>query len=136
MEMNWLAILAASGAAWLFGAIWYGALGRPWAIGLGLMSSDAPPARGAPPIFALVFSFVAEFVMAIMLSGLLMHLGGPKFGLMPALIGAFFVWIGFVAPAVATNYAYQQRPWPVYAIDLGHWLGVLLVEAAVLALMN
>lgn len=136
MEMPWISILAAAVAAWLFGAVWFGAFGRPWAIGLGLMSAETSAARSAPPIFALILSFLAEFVMAVMLDALLTHLGGPSFGLLPALIGAFFVWIGFVAPAIATNYAYQKRPWPVYAVDLGHWLGVLLVEAAVLALMN
>ena len=110
MEIHWVAILAAAVAAWMFGAVWFGALGRPWAMGLGLMPADAPPGRSNPPVFALVFSLVAELVMAVMLDGLLTHLGGPQFGLVPALIGAFFVWIGFVAPTIATNYAYQRRP--------------------------
>ncbi|MFT4098289.1 MAG: DUF1761 domain-containing protein [Rhodoblastus sp.] len=135
MQISWLAILAAAVAAWLFGAIWFAALGRPWAIGLGLMSSDAPAARGKPPIFALIFSFVAEVAMAAMLDGLITHLAGPQYSLAPALIGAFFVWFGFVAPTIATNYAYQKRPWPVFAVDLGHWLGVLLIQGAVLALV-
>ena len=135
MSIPYLAILAAGVAAWIFGAIWFGAFGRPWAIGLGLMSADAPAKRGSPPVFALVFSLVAELVLALMLDGLLTHLAGPNFGVKPALIGAFFVWLGFVAPTIATNYAYQKRPLAVYAVDLGHWLGVLLIEGAVLALV-
>ena len=135
MPIPYLAIVAAAVAAWLFGAVWFGLLGRPWAVGLGLMSADAPQQRGKPPIFALVFSFVAELVMAAMLNGLLTHLAGPQFGMAPALIGAFFVWLGFIAPTIATNYAYQKRPWPVYAVDLGHWLGVALIQGAVLALL-
>lgn len=136
MTIPYVAILAAAIAAWIFGAIWFGVLGRPWAIGLGLLAPDAPPAPGKPPIFALVFSFVAELLMATMLDGLLTHLAGPQFGLKPALIGAALVWLGFVAPTIATNYAYQKRPLTVYAVDLGHWLGVLLIQGAVLALVG
>ena len=135
MTIPYLAILAAAVAAWIFGAVWFGALGRPWATGLGLMPADGAAARGKPPIFALIFSFAAELAMATMLDGLITHLAGPQYSLTPALIGAFFVWFGFVAPAIATNYAYQKRPWPVFAIDLGHWLGVLLIQGAVLALV-
>ena len=136
MPMPWLAIAAAAVAAWIFGAVWFGLLGRPWAVGLGLMPADSAAPRANPPVFALILSLVAEFVMAVILANLLEQIAGPQFGFLPALLGAFFVWLGFVAPAIATNYAYQKRPWPVYAVDLGHWLGVLLVQAAVLALMN
>ena len=58
--------------------------------------------RGKPPVFALIFSFAAELAMATMLDGLITHLAGPQYSLTPALIGAFFVWFGFVAPAIAT----------------------------------
>lgn len=135
MTIPYLAIIAAAVASWIFGALWFGIFGRPWAAGLGLMSADAPQTRGKPPIFALVFSLVAELAMAAMLDGLLTHLAGPQFGMAPALIGAFFIWLGFIAPTIATNYAYQKRPLAVYAVDLGHWFGVVLLQAAILSLL-
>lgn len=99
------------------------------------MSADAPQQRGKPPVFALVFSLVAELVIAAMLDGLLSFVAGPHFGMKLALVGAFFVWLGFIAPTIATNYAYQKRPLAVYAVDLGHWLGVVLLQAAILSLL-
>ena len=30
MHNRYIAILAAAIAAWIFGAVWYGALGKPW----------------------------------------------------------------------------------------------------------
>lgn len=135
MPMPWLAIAAAAVAAWIFGAVWFALLGRPWAVGLGLMPADPAAPRGSPPVFALVFSLIAEFAMAIILNSVLTQIAGPQFGMIPALVGAFFLWLGFVAPTIATNYAYQKRPWPVYAVDLGHWLGVLLIEGATLSLL-
>ncbi len=136
MKLPYLAIVAATVASWIFGALWYGAFGRTWAVGLGLLPADSAGApRGKPPVFALIASFVAELVMAAMLAGLLVHLAGEAFGMKPALLSAFFIWLGFVAPTLATNYAYQRRPWAVWAIDGGHWLGVLLIQAAALALI-
>ena len=135
MTISPLAIIAAAVASWIFGALWFGLFGRPWAIGLGLMSADAPQQRGKPPVFALVFSLVAELVIAAMLDGLLSFVTGPHFGMTLALVGAFFIWLGFIAPTIATNYAYQKRPLAVYAVDLGHWLGVVLLQAAILSLL-
>ena len=135
MQLPYLAILAAAAASWIFGAIWFGVFGRVWAVGLGLLSAGAPPQPGKPPIFALVLSLVLEIVMAAALAGLLTHIAGAQFSMKSALVSGFFVWFGFIAPTVATNYAYQRRPWSVWAVDGGHWLGVTLIQAAVLAWM-
>ena len=135
MTISPLAIVAAAIASWIFGALWFGLFGRPWAVGLGLMPADAPQTRGKPPVFALVFSLVAEIAMAAMLEALLSFVAGPRFGMKLALVGAFLVWLGFIAPTIATNYAYQKRPLAVYAVDLGHWLGVVFLQAAILSLL-
>lgn len=135
VQLPWIAICVAALASWIFGAAWFGAFGRVWAVGHGLLASkDAP--RGAPPVFALVASFVAEFVMAALLAGLIAHLSGGGHALRPALLTGFFAWLAFVAPTLATNYAYQRRGFLVFAIDAGHWLGALLLQAATLSILG
>jgi len=136
MQLPYFAILAAAAASWAFGAVWYGAFGRAWAAGLDLLRPGAAEgARSAPPVFALVLSFVAELAMSATLAGVLIHIAGAQFSMKSALVAGVLVWLGFIAPTVVTSYAYQGRPWTVSAIDGGHWLGVMLIQAAALALL-
>jgi hypothetical protein len=46
LNVNFLAIAAAAVAAWIFGAIYYGALGKTWMAALGT-SMDAMKAQNA-----------------------------------------------------------------------------------------
>lgn len=136
MQPPYLAIFAAAIASWLFGAVWYGVFGRAWAAGLDLLRADAAEgSRSSPPVFALALSFVAELVMSAMLAGALIHFAGAQFSMKAALAAGALAWLGFIAPTIVTNYAYQGRPWAVSAIDGGHWLGVTLIQAATLALI-
>ncbi|MFV0281290.1 MAG: DUF1761 domain-containing protein [Rhodoblastus sp.] len=136
MQLPWLAIFAASAASWIFGALWYGVFGRAWAAGFGF-SFDKPDGaqKKGPPVFALILSFVAEIAIAATLAGVLTHIAGAQFSMTSALVSGGFVWLGFIAPTLATNYAYQKRPWRIWAIDGGHWLGVAMLQAFTLARM-
>lgn len=48
------------------------------------------------------------------------------------LISGAFLWAGFVLTTVAVNYAFQGVKRMLTIIDAGHWLGVLLVQGAVI----
>ena len=62
-------ILAAALAAWIFGAVWYGALGKVWQRAQGL---DPEACKGQKmPLAPMAVSFVSEVVMAFVLSGVL-----------------------------------------------------------------
>ncbi|MDE2578724.1 MAG: DUF1761 domain-containing protein [Hyphomicrobiales bacterium] len=138
MPAKFLAIIAAAVAAWIFGAIYYGVFGKTWMRALGWSPTDMtrPDGKRATPVLPLIVSFVAELVMAWVLASTIRHVYGAGDILMaPALKMATTLWAGFVLPTVATNYAFQKRRDLVFAIDIVHWLGVMLIEGAVLALM-
>jgi hypothetical protein len=130
---NWMAIIVAAIAAWVFGAVYYGILGKTWIAAQGetmdsLKARNAgkyAPAKAAP----FVISFVAEIVMAAALSGILVHSGmaGPRQG---AITGAL-IWLGFVLTTILVNNAYAFRSPKLTAIDAGHWLGALIIIGAV-----
>ena len=130
--INYLAVLAAAVAGWLFGAAWYAALARPWMAASGWRSREemlgAAGGRVSPLPFAV--AFVAELVMAYFLAGLIAHLGAV--GIRTGVITAFFAWLAFVATTISVNHRYMMKPWALTAIDAGHWLGVLLVMGVVL----
>lgn len=128
--MNYVGIGAAAVASWIAGALWYGVLGKAKMRALGRSPEEIAGPAGRPPVFALVLSFVAEIVMAAMLSGIMVHIGQTT--VRGGLISAALIWVGFVITTMATNHAYDGRPPSLTLIDGGHWLAVLLIQGAVL----
>jgi hypothetical protein len=123
-----IGVVLAAVAAWIFGAIWYMALAKPWMKAVGF--TEPPKANMTP----FVISFVAELVMAYFLAGLIAHLGEVTAG--RALVTAFFIWLPFVLPPMLVNHRYAGSPLSLTAIDAGHWLGVLLVMGLVIGLFG
>lgn len=136
MGASLLTILAATVAGWIFGAVWYGSLSRPWMAASGLTEEEIRGQGGKPSPVPYLISIVLEFVMAYILAVLFLHVadGTPSMG--TALSAAFFIWLGFVATTQTINHRYSLKPWSLSFIDGGHWLGVLLIQAAIMALMG
>ena len=74
--INYLAIVIAAVAAWLAGAAWYMALGKPWMAALGITPEQMEAAKKEPGAYLpFLYCFVAELVMAWVLAGVLGHIG-------------------------------------------------------------
>jgi len=136
MGASLLTILVATIASWLFGAGWYGTLAKPWMAASGVSEEDVKGPNGKPSPVPYVISFICEFVMAYLLAVLLLHTSNGEFSLGTALFSAFLIWLGFIFTTQLVNHQYSMRPISLTVIDSGHWLGVLLVQAAVMALMG
>ena len=133
-SVNTLSIVVAAVAAWLFGGVYYTVLSRPWMAAQGKtreqceaeMAGKSAGAKTAP--FVLVF--VAEFIMAWVLYGILVHLN--SFNVRAGLISGAFCWLGFVITTIAVNNAFCGRRTMLTVIDGAAWLGALLIIGAVL----
>lgn len=134
LNVNFLSILVAAVAAWIFGGIYYTALSRQWlrAQGKTLEQRQAEhdgksgPAMAAP--FILVF--IGEFIMAWVLYGILVHLN--IFSIRAGLITAAFCWFGFVLTTITANNAFTSRKTMLTVIDCIAWLGAMLLMGAIL----
>jgi hypothetical protein len=130
--IDMVAILVAAIAGWLVGAVWYGVLGKQWMAALGWTEADCagPDGKRHMPLGPMVLAFVAQIIIAVMLAGLIGHLGAlnPANG---AVSGAL-VWLGFVLPSIAVNNAFQKRKAMLTVIDAGHWLAVLIVSGLII----
>jgi hypothetical protein len=132
--LNYFAVLLAALTSFAFGAAWYGALAKAWLAARGDAAGRPAMARlGVLPIPYLI-AFLAQLVMAWMLAGILLHLarGGLAPGARNGLISAAFLWFGFVATTLVVNHAFQGAKPALTLIDGGHWLGVLLIQGAIL----
>lgn len=127
--ISYWAILAAGIAGFLFGGFWYGMLSNQWLAAVGKSKEEIQNTGMALP---MAISAAALFVMAWILAGIIGHLGPGQVTVRNGLISGALCWLGFVATTVATNHAYQGAPRSLTLIDAGHWLGVLLVQGAVI----
>jgi hypothetical protein len=138
VTVNWLSIVIAAAAAWIFGAIYYTALSAPWLAAMGKtreqceaeQAAKAGVARYAPFVLALV----GELIMAWALYGILAHLSA--FTVRGGLISGALIWFGFVLTTIAVNNAFGGRKTMLTVIDSGGWLGALLIIGAIVGAMG
>lgn len=130
-NINWLAVIIAAVAGWLVGAVWYSVLSKQWLAAQGkTMETAKQDAAGQSLPVLLIIVFVANLIMAVMLSGIMTHVG--PFTVRSGMISGALIWFGFVITAIATNYAFQGRKPMLTVIDGGYWLAVLLVVGGIL----
>jgi hypothetical protein len=130
--MNYLAIVVAAVAAYIFSAIYYTALSKPWMKAAEIKKSRKPKTPWLP----FVIAAVADLVMAWMLAGVVGHLGPGQVTVKNAVLSGAFIWFGFVLTTVAVNYAFAGRKRLLTVIDTGHWLGALLLIGAIIGLFG
>src|SRR5579862_3384582 len=127
--MNYLAVLIAALAAYAWGAAYYMTLSKQWLAAVG----QTEVKRSAAPF---IISFIAVVVMAFVLAGSIAHLGPGNVTVKNGIISGLILWAGFVVTTVFVNNAYPGRKYMLSIIDSGHWLGVLVIQGAVIGAMG
>ncbi|RWE24263.1 MAG: DUF1761 domain-containing protein [Mesorhizobium sp.] len=125
--VNWLAVIVAAVAAWLFGAAWYMGLSKPW-----LKAAKLDPAAMRRSFAPFIISFIAELIMALIMTLVIGAITGGEPNPVAGVIFGFILWLGFVATTLSVNHRYQGFGWDLTLIDAGHWLGVLLIIGVVI----
>ena len=74
--------------------------------------------------------------MGWVLAGMLGHFGAGQVTVRNGIVSALFLWLGFVVTTLAVNNAYAQRKPALTVIDGLHWLGVLVVQGAIIGAMG
>jgi Protein of unknown function (DUF1761) len=126
---NYLAVLIAALAAYGWGTVYYMTLSKQWLAAVGLIEIK----RSATPF---VISFIALLVMAFVLAGSIGHLGPGNVTVKNGIISGLILWAGFVATTIFVNNAYPGRKYVLSVIDSIHWLGVLVIQGAVIGAMG
>lgn len=131
-NINSLAVMLAAAASFLFGGIWYGALSRQWMDAAGMTLDDVAPGKG-PVLAPYISAFLAELVMAFVLAGVMgAILGSGGMTVWQGMVTGAWMWLGFIMSSLVVNHAFQGARKALTFIDGGHWLGVVLVQGAVL----
>lgn len=128
--INYVAVVIATLAGFGLGAVWYMILGGAWMRALGKTGEEISRDQGAAKALPFIIALVALFVMALMLAGLMGHLGNVS--VRGGVISGFFVWVGFVITTMGVNHAFSGASPKLTLIDGGHWLAVLVIMGAVI----
>jgi uncharacterized protein DUF1761 len=131
---NWLSVISAAVAAWIFGGVYYTSLCKYWlaAQGKTLEQCKAEQAgkSGAAKAAPFILVFVGELIMAWVLYGIMVHLN--MFTLRAGIISGALCWFGFVLTTITTNNAFCGRKPMLTVIDGAAWLGALIIIGAIL----
>ena len=131
--MIFLSVIVAGVAGFMFGAVWYTVLAKPWmaASGVALNEAGTAPANQSNPI-----PYITSLIGAIVVAGMMRHvfaLSGIE-TLGAGLVSGFGVGLFLVSPWIATFYAFGSRPFRLTLIDGGYATFGCTVIGAVLAL--
>ena len=132
-NVNFMSIVVAGIAAWIFGAIYYTTLGKVWLAAQGKTAESCKIENAGKSTLAkiapFILSYIGALIMGFTLYGILVHMG--NFTLRAGAISGAFCWFGFVLSTVTINNAYGGRKTMLTVIDSAHWLGVLVIIGAI-----
>jgi Protein of unknown function (DUF1761) len=128
----WALPLAAI-ASFVFGGLWYGVLAKQWMAAANLTKQRIDAAGGQTPAM-LVITLLSQLFMAWILAGVILHMAkaGIPATAVNGMISGAFIWAGFIATVLIVSHRYQLQSWRLTLIDGAHWLGVLLIQGAIL----
>jgi hypothetical protein len=104
-------------------------LSKQWLAAVGRVEPNKSPVP-------FIISFVALVVIGFVLAGSIGHLGPGQVTVKNGIISGLILWAGFMVTTVFVNNAYAGRKYSLSVIDCGHWLGVLVIQGAVIGAMG
>jgi hypothetical protein len=127
--LSLFAIVLAAVVSFMFGWVWYGVFfSDAWLAAIGKTREDVKGDTPSPMPFAI--GFIALFIMAWVLAGVIGHLGPGQVTFWNGIITGALMWLGFVITTLTVNNTFQGAKRTLTFIDGGHWLGVLLLQGA------
>ena len=131
-DVNWIAVIAAAVSGFMVGGIWYGPImGKKWMGAVGL-TEDQIKNGNMGMIYggAFCFSLLASWTLAHTFAT---YAADLSFSV--KVMTSFGVAIGFIIPAIGTNYLFSQKSKTLFFIDAGYWLLFYIAMGVVHALM-
>lgn len=139
IHINYLAVVAAVVASFLFGWLWYGPLfGKTWARLMNMPMNVKPDPKVMLRGMALMIAgtFLTAYVMVY--TGEVWRPSSWKIGpdapsYVYGFFNGFFIWIGFFVPMLLGTVAWEGRPWGLFGLNAAYYFLNLQIVAMILA---
>ena len=129
--MEIINVIVAAAASWLFGAVYYMTLSKPW-----LAAAQIECDENGKPLNSSALPFVLSAICMLLVAGMMRHVfaasGVASLG--AAAVSGFGVGAFFIAPWTMINNAYGGRPFMLTVIDGGYAICGCTLIGIVLAL--
>jgi hypothetical protein len=129
-DINFLAVVVAAVAAFVFSSVWYIVFGEERMKQLRSGTNVITDVEENILPWKLLGEFVRSLVVGSVLAYLIVQLDVADW--MDAIRLGFLVWIGLPAVLLAGSVMWENVPWKLAAIHAGDWLVKLLLMAAIL----
>lgn len=131
-NVNLLAIFVAAAAGFLVGGIWYGPLlGKAWMEEHGF-TEESLKNTNMLKTYGLTFAF--SVLSAVFLGHLLAHF--PEMSARSTMMISTGIALGFIVPAIGTNYLFSHKSGRLFAIDAGYWIAFYAAMGAVFVVLG
>jgi hypothetical protein len=129
VRQNYLAIVIAAIACFLFEAGWYTFFMQGWLEGIGRTREWLMSAAGFNPALQYGTALVSAAVIAATIS-CITQLTGPQTALRGIRVAAL-LWFGVVLTTISTEYVFEVRTLQILGINTGFWLFGMMVMGAI-----
>ena len=132
-QITFLPILAAGIVSAIIGVIWYHprVFGTAWMSLSGITPEAVESGKRRMPAMAAI-ALLASMLSAYVIGRVAVGMG--VYDVVGAMRLGFWLWIGFVAPAMLGIVLWEQKPVKLYLINALYWLVAIVVMAAILLL--
>jgi hypothetical protein len=128
----WLAVILATAADFLFGAVWYSFFGTTWLAAIGKRKDELNAKDPTPYLTAMIASFLHAIATAFVIDLVMPHTATR---ILTAFLTGLLLGGAVCASALARHYAFAGRAWQLFLIDAGHdVIGFLLLSVVIVLL--
>ena len=133
VSINYLAVLISTIVGMIIGALWYSPFlfGRAWMSAMKMNEKQMKGSMKKGMGKNYFIAFIALFVMAYVLAHFVKYLGATD--VMGGIGAGFWIWLGFIATIAINSILWEGKSFKLYVINVAHWLLVLAVMGAILA---
>ena len=128
VRRNYLAVVVAAAACFLFEAVWYTVFLDVWLKGIGhdrLWLENT----GVNPGLQYAAAFVAEALIAMAISSVT-QFTGPQTAVRGMRVAAM-MWLGFVLTTQGVELVFEVRSYSLFAVNAGFWLIGMVTMGAI-----
>lgn len=125
--MDFIYVIVAGFAGYIFGAVWYGILGKQWQAAAGMTSDEVKPANN-------ISAYIVGVLCNIVIAGMMRHIfvASGIAGLTNSIVSGLGLGLFIAGAFLMINYSFAKRPSALKWIDIGHAAGVGAVIGAAL----
>lgn len=134
IDVNFVAVFIATIVSMVIGSLWFSPLlfGKLWIALSGKSQKELAGQKKRGMIHIWILAFVGAFITSYVLYHFTVLLSMET--LADALLGAFWIWLGFIAPVQLGIVLWDGKPWKLFVLLAAYHLINLMVIAGVLVL--